>query len=442
MLRALSQGVPRTIRGQITVVVVLALITVITLGGALERWAKNDYSAIDMESMRERMDAVALLMAPASHDERLAMLANADKAGWKLSLEPMSTVDRFHQSSPQQSTLSRIGEWLFPPDDPAPFGGWRTFLDDSRVIAVRIDDETMLLLSDFPDAILTSSMLSQGSYYFVAIVVLLAFFFVFAIRVITEPIRRISSAATDSDITNGSAIFEERGTVEIVALARALNGMRNRIRIMMDTRTRMLRGIGHDLRTPLTRLRLRTERMGEGQVRDALLTDIDRIDGLLAESLNYLRDDYANEKVERVDVASILQTICSDFSDVGFAVSYRGPNRFIANCRASSITRAVVNLCDNAVKFAKSVEVEISEHRGGFAVTVSDDGPGIPESLRERVFEPFFKIDAARTNGKAGFGLGLSIVSDIAHSHRGTIELLPRLPIGLTARLVIPALPI
>lgn len=99
--------------------------------------------------------------------------------------------------------------------------------------------------------------------------------------------------------------------------------------------------------------------MEAGALREALLTDIDHIDDLLTESLNYLRDDFATEGIERVDVASILQTVCSDFSDIGFDVEYQGPNKLIANCRPLSIMRAVTNLCDNATKFGKTILVKL-----------------------------------------------------------------------------------
>lgn len=437
MFRGL-RWIPRTIRGQITIIILVALFTVIIMGRAVENWAKHDSLVPDLESMAERVNAVAQIMGPASPRERQMIIDNARRTGWDISLAPTSTVKEFGTASKMQSTLGAIVDGLFPPDDPPPLGGWRTFWHDRRVIAAKVDDSTIVIFSGFPDSILTSSFVSQGSYYFVAVIVLVVFFFVFAIRAITEPIKRISDAAIESDIMNGSQIFEERGTIEIVALARALNGMRNRIRIMVDGRTRMLRGIGHDLRTPLTRLRLRTERMDEGPLRETLLSDIDRIDSLLTESLNYLRDDYANEGVERVDVASILQTVCSEFSDVGHAVSYAGPNKLIVVCRPLSITRAVTNLCDNAVKFAKTVEVTLSEQPNDFVISVADDGPGIPESLRERALEPFFKLDSSRSALKGGFGLGLSIVADIARAHRGIFELRSCSPHGLNARLTIP----
>ncbi|MEZ2223365.1 ATP-binding protein [Rhizobium sp. RCC_161_2] len=429
--------VPRTLRGQITVIILLALVTVIVSGRALENYTKNAYAVPNLENAAEQARTIARILAQASPAERASILANAQRSGLDVSLAPISLATKFRVSPEMQDMAGRGIDFLFPPDGEPPLGGWRAFLDDRRVIAERVDDQTMLMFFGVPDTILTSAFLSQSSYYFVAVIVLLVFFFIFAIRTVTEPIKKISEAAIESDINSSSQIFEERGTIEIVSLARALNGMRHRIRLMVDGRTRMLRGISHDVRTPLTRLRLRAERMEGGALREALLVDIDHIDGLLAESLNYLRDEYATEEVERVDVASILQTVCSDFSDVGFDVTYEGPNKFIANCRPLSITRAVTNLCDNAMKFASKASVRLDENDTGFSISVIDDGPGIPEALREKVFEPFFKADASRT-GPAGFGLGLSIVADIAHSHRGTVKFLSHHPRGLIARVDIP----
>lgn len=428
---------PKTLRGQITVIVLFALVTVIAAGRALENFTKHDYVVPNLELTAERVKTVALLLSQTKPADRPAIIENARRGGLDIVLAPSTLTSSFTGSSEMQSVAETLADLLFPPEGEPPIGGWRAFLDGKRVIAEPVDDQTILVFFGFPDTILTSSFLSQSSYYFIAVIVLLVFFFVFAIRAITEPIKKISEAAISADIADNSKIFDERGTIEIVALARALNGMRNRIRLMVETRTRMLRGISHDVRTPLTRLRLRVERMEGEASRDALFADIDHIDGLLTESLNYLRDEYATETVERVDVASILQTVCSDFTDVGLDVKYDGPNKLIANCRPLSITRAVANLCDNSTKFATAVTVQLQRCEGGFSISVADNGPGIPEALREKVFEPFFKADASR-GAQSGFGLGLSIVADITHSHKGKIALQSNYPSGLIVRLNIP----
>lgn len=437
MFRRLGR-IATTIRAQITIIILIAFVTIVTVGGALERWIKADYATPDIENVAQKLDAIAELMRFASTDDRQVILAHARRAGWDISLAPISTAERFAHSSTTESKVSAAAEWLFPPDRTPSFGGWRTFLDDRRLIAAKVDDQTIVMTYGFSDSLLTSSSVGRGSNYFVGIVVLITFFSLFAIMAITEPIRRIAEAARDSNVGNDSPIFEEKGTVEIVTLARALNGMRSRIRLMIDARTRMLRGISHDLRTPLTRLRLRLERLVDGGEKDALLSDVDRIENLLVESLNYLRNDYASEPIELVDVASILQTICNDFADVGYAVSYVGPNKLPARCRPLSITRAVTNLCDNAAKFATTTQVRLSERPDTLVISVEDDGPGIPNDVLERVVEPFFKADVARSTSRGGFGLGLSIVADITRSHGGWLELQQRSPHGLVAMLGIP----
>lgn len=429
---------PKTLRGQIILIILAALVIVIFGGRALERFVRDSYAVPNLENAAEQVRTIASLLCNASSTERDIILSNARRAGLDLRVEPLTASEDFTTSPEMQGLAEKTVDFLFPPDGDEPLGGWRAFKDGHRVIAERIDDGSMLVFFGFPDAILTTTFFAQSFYYVVAVITLISFFFVFAIRAVTEPIKKISHAAMQANINDSGQIFAEEGSVEIRSLAHALNGMRHRIKTMVEARTRMLRGISHDVRTPLTRLRLRAERMENDAVKDALLADIDHIDKLLTESLNYLRDDYAMEAVERVDLGSLLQTACNDFADVGYDVSYQGPNKLTAECRPTSITRAVTNLCANAVKFASHVEVGLSQEGDDYVIAVIDDGPGIPDHLLDKVFEPFFKVDASRRDKDAGFGLGLSIVAEIAHLHHGSITLAKRQPHGLIAELRIP----
>ncbi|MGK6316939.1 ATP-binding protein [Neorhizobium sp. DT-125] len=433
MLKRLHR-ISMTIRGQIAIIMMIALVTISIMGDALERWVTNDLAVTNLENVARELHTVANLLDHASAQDRSVIIASARRAGWDIQLMPVTTIARFKNNP--SDFLEGATDWLFPFEGPPPLGGWRTFLDNHRVLAVRVDDDTIVMASGFSETFLTSAIQGNRPYYLVGFVVLALLLFAFAIRAITEPIQRIAHAAAVSDITIGSPVFEEKGTIEIVALARALNGMRRRIRLMLESRTRMLRGLGHDLRTPLTRLKVRIERMDDSSTKDALLSDIERIETLLVASLNFLRNDCASEATELVDVASILQTICSEFADVGHDVSYAGPNRLIATCRPLSISRAVTNLCDNAVKFAQEVKVTLSRQPGFLVIVVEDDGPGIPRELQERVLEPFFKVDQSRS--QPGFGLGLSMVADIVQSHHGEITLEERKPSGLRVVLSLP----
>lgn len=430
---------PRTINGQIAAIVVLALIIVIWAGPLLERSIRDGHDILDIEQLAERDYALSRILAVATPSEKEVILNTARRTGQEITLRPLQLAEDFKTFSSIEPVWDRIVEWLFPPDNSiTPLGGWRTFLNDKRILATKVDDETMLVTPISGDVLVRKSFAGQGSYYVVAFITLIALFSTFAIWTIMLPLRRISQAAMRADISNDAVLFEENGTVEIATLARALNNMRSRIAIMVESRTRMLRGISHDLRTPLTRLKLRADQMPDGPVREAMLFDINHLDRLLGESLAYLRDNHSKEDFERTDIASMVQTICNEFSDMGNNVTYHGPNRLIANCKPLAMTRAVTNLCDNATKFANSVTIELQSDAQSITIDVIDDGPGIPETAREQVLEPFFKLDAARNSPNAGFGLGLSIVAEIVEAHRGKLEFIDRKPHGLIVRMVLP----
>lgn len=431
---------PKTIYAQIVAIVVLALLIVVTAGPIVERWLRDDYETPDIEQLADRLHAFAIVLSSATPDERETVIAATRRSGWDLSIEPLSLRAQFALSSPKERFSDRIIEWLFPPDDwIVPLEGWRTFLGDRRVVAMQIDDASMLVSTVATNDILfISDFIGQGTYYVVAILTLVFLFSSFAIWSIMLPLRRISHAAMNADLNNEAPIFEERGSIEIVVVAKALNSMRNRISMMIESRTRMLRGISHDLRTPLTRLRMRVERLPDAASRDAMLSDISRLDGLLTESLDYLRDNHRREAIERTDLGSLVQTVCTEFADMGFNVEYRGPNRLVVHCPPLAMARAITNLCDNATKFGQSVLVELHQESDGVAIDISDDGPGVSAADKQRVLEPFYKADAARTGPNDGFGLGLPIVAEIVQAYGGRLHLFDCQPHGLRVRLELP----
>ena len=423
---------------QITLIIVVSLVIVISASGRLERWVQ-DYKITNLEAISHRVHAIASVLAVASPTEKDVIIEVANRADWHLSVAPLEFSRKFTNTIPNESYFDRITDWLSPPDsDSVPYGGWRTFLDGKRVVSARAGNTDLLVLEQLPDTFVRSDALALGSNYLVALITLILILSFFAIWTITNPLRRIAAAAMRADISSGPTLFPERGSVEIVALARALNGMQSRISSMVEARTTMLRGISHDLRTPLTRLRLRADRVDDGDVRDGLLADIGRIDQLLNESLSFLRDSHKNEETERVDLASVVKTVCDEFADTGHNISYTGPDRLIMRFRPVAMTRAMTNLCENATKFGTQVEVSLTVESSFVIIEVADNGPGIPREHLQRVMEPFYKVDAARSGTDRGFGLGLSIVREIVQGHQGRLELLDRQPTGLRARIELP----
>ncbi|PYF02240.1 histidine kinase/DNA gyrase B/HSP90-like ATPase [Rhodopseudomonas faecalis] len=171
-----------------------------------------------------------------------------------------------------------------------------------------------------------------------------------------------------------------------------------------------------------------------------MLTDITTISRMMDETLDYLRDDAQSETVTRIDLPSFLKTICFDLADMGHDVAYVGPGRLSYECRPRALSRAITNIVGNAVKFAGKVSVALAEDETGqIEIEIAENGPGIPESIRDRVFDPFFKADNARTSINKGFGLGLSIAREVVQRHGGAIELNSNDPTGLRVVMTMPA---
>jgi signal transduction histidine kinase len=259
-----------------------------------------------------------------------------------------------------------------------------------------------------------------------------------ATRRVVSPLVRLAAATEGlSDLKDPVPVAEE-GTLEVRQVAHAFNAVTGRLRRFVIERTRMLAAVSHDLRTPLTRMRLRAETVEDEETRTRMLTDIRTMESMITATLAFIREESAREAMERVDMAVLLQTVCDDFADAGAEVRYEGPLHCAATCRPQALQRALINLIDNAVKLDACVTASLEQEPDGFVVTIDDDGPGIPEEQKEDVFKPFFSGDAHRDNPGGSMGLGLSIVRAIVQSHSGEIELSDRVPHGLSVRLWIP----
>ena len=229
----------------------------------------------------------------------------------------------------------------------------------------------------------------------------------------------------------------EKGPAEIATVARVFNRMQERITTMMSDRTRTLAALGHDLRTPITRLRLRAEKVGDPLPRNALIRDLDYMQRMAHAALTYLRDDAPSAKAS-IDVASLLQTICDEADEMGQPVVYDGPEHLIAMARIDDLRRAVTNLVANAVFQEADVTVTLRAcDQDMITIEVQDDGPGIPDVDKATVFEPFRRGTRGATD-RTGFGLGLSIVQNVARSHDGALSLHDRPGGGLICRLRLP----
>ncbi|WP_024518162.1 ATP-binding protein [Bradyrhizobium sp. Tv2a-2] len=262
---------------------------------------------------------------------------------------------------------------------------------------------------------------------------------VWAARELARPLTTFAKAAENFSLDGAPAALPERGPEEIRALAKALNRMRQRISGLMDDRTKMLAAISHDLRTPITRMRLRSEFIEDDTNRSRMLADLDQMLSMLESVLSFLRNDRKLESFTLADIASTLQLVTDQFADMGHRVSYAGPGHAMAVVRPDDLRRGVTNLVENAVRFGAEVTIGLTLAAGRMTIDVIDDGPGISDAKKAAMLEPFVRGDDARNMDEAeGFGLGLSIARAIALAHGGELSLHDRSPHGLVVRMTIP----
>ncbi|MCK1387878.1 ATP-binding protein [Bradyrhizobium sp. 21] len=423
----------RSISGQIAALVVVSIVAlhvIITAGFLMTR---PDRAAAPPDSEHELVNA-ALLLSAADASERPRLLADIARAFPELRVEaiaPGSVTAAGDREGPHLHGMRRhLGEG-YKVVTLAPNGGSsRTGiqLPDGTTIAGHIERGRPGWFWGNP---LISTLLSA-----VISVTLLG---VWAAHALAAPLSSFARAAESFSLDGTADPLPERGPEEIRSVARALNRMHERIARLMSDRTRMLAAISHDLRTPITRLRLRAEFIEDEGNRKRMLIDLDQMRSMLESVLSLLRNDRQIEAVTLVDIASTLQLIADQFGDMGHVVHYDGPQSAAAAGRPDDLHRGVTNLVENAVRFGAEVTIRLDISSTRLVIDVEDDGPGISDARKQEMLEPFVRGDDARTMDEStGFGLGLSIARAIAVAHGGELSLHDREPHGLIVRMQLP----
>jgi signal transduction histidine kinase len=256
---------------------------------------------------------------------------------------------------------------------------------------------------------------------------------------LTAPLSSFAKAAENFSLNGAAAPLPERGPAEIRSVAKALNRMRERITALIDDRTKMLAAISHDLRTPITRMRLRSEFIEDDTHRSRMLDDLDQMRSMLESVLSFLRNDGKLESMTLVDIATTLQLVTDQFGDMGHKIAYDGPGHAMATVRPDDLHRSITNLVENAVRFGAEATIRLIVSPDTATIEIEDDGPGIADARKAAMLEPFVRGDDARNMDEAaGFGLGLSIARAIVLAHGGELSLHDRQPHGLIVRIELP----
>jgi len=300
---------------------------------------------------------------------------------------------------------------------------------------LHMDDREMLLQHGMPHFVgLPMRFWAHLSLTFIAVVAVA----LIAVRLVTRPIKDLADAAEAFGRDLDAPPLAEQGPAETRRAAEAFNGMQQRLRRLIAERSRALAAVSHDLRTPLTRMRLRAELVDDEALRAQINADIDDMQAMVESTLAYLRGLQENEPAQTIDIDALLQSIVADQQALGRPVELQSTSADPFVGRLTALKRAITNLIDNAVKYGHEAKVIVESDSKTLRIVIEDHGPGIPEHDLERVLEPYVRLETSRSRETGGVGLGLAVARDAALLHAGQLRLENLDGMGLRATLILP----
>ena len=426
---------PRGVAGQMAVALIASLILI--HGISIIFFSLTHRTGEEVPGQMHRLAAAAWTLDALPGEARAAALQSLSHGDWDLHLELAAKAPEGLDWSGKGLPIPLV-EGLGRKFGIGIAGGASD--GDRLMLAFRLHDGSFLLAEGSRDRPMTF-MGGPGFITLLSLAVSLLVLGGWAAHELIRPLQRLAGAVErfGSDTIEPEDLPEE-GPTEVRRVAFALNRMQHRINQLMENRVRMLAAVGHDLRTPITRLRLRAEYVEDAALRESFIEDLDNMDKLLQGGLTYLREGRSGETTVTVDLASLLSTVSDQFADLGHDIPLEGVSgRVPVSGRPSELLRLFSNLVDNAVKHAGSGMIRLAVIEGQARVEVVDHGPGIADSDKAAMQEPFVSGDIARNKDKpVGFGLGLSICRAIARGHGGALLLLDTPGGGLTVRVELP----
>ena len=438
---------PKSLAGRTALALLLGLMLVQTTG--LVIYALDRLDLLILAQQRDAaVSAISLyrVVSLATPDRRAATLVAGEQIeGVRARMEPDPPITDLPFSTPRLARQFRADMLLVPipqsqrPGAVAILGGPA---NERFVIGCQMDDGAWLNLS----ISIPTPRPWQSANFMVAFLLMTALagaLSVWAVRRMIAPVATLAAAAEALGRDVNAPALAQTGPTELAAAATTFNIMALRIRRFVADRTFMLTAIGHDLRTPITRLKLRAEFVDDPELRDRILSDLDELQAMVAATLAVGRDITADEPATRVDLVALLRTLLDELADTFPAhadhLSYAGPDSLPIHARPLALKRAIVNLVQNGLNYGGAARVKLAPSSDGMVtLLVDDDGPGVPEERLEEVFQAFLRLEASRNRETGGTGLGLTIARNILRAHGGDVVLENRLAGGLRAVVSLP----
>jgi signal transduction histidine kinase len=273
----------------------------------------------------------------------------------------------------------------------------------------------------------------------IALVVSVALLVGWIVRRLTRPLASLADAAAGLANNLEQPPLSENGPLEISRAAQAFNSMQRDLKSYLDTRSQALAGVSHDLRLPITRLRLRIEKLNDGENKSKMEADLIEMDTMIGNTLEFLRAGSSEEKAVRLDFNALLESVIGDMAMVGARIQFSGYVSEPITVRPQALRRCLLNLLDNAYRYGgRQIDMSVTERGDAIEIRIEDEGSGIPLSDLERVFEPYVRLESSRAKHTGGSGLGLAIARAIARAHGGDVILAARQNGGISAIVTLP----
>ena len=315
------------------------------------------------------------------------------------------------------------------PLDPVGLSGW--------LLAVRLHDGSWTVFTT-PVRMWGAPVGARWLMWIFFLTTSIALITALAAKQFAHPIEKLAAAVREFGVNPQSSPLEESGPRELRQVVRTFNEMQAQIQRFLSDRTLMLAAISHDLRTPLTRIRLRGELIDDAEQQARHFRDVDEMQAMVDGALAFFRYNAVTETTTHFDLPQMLMTIVNDYADRQIELRYDGPARAVYKGRPLALKRAVTNLVENAIKYATPPTLELLQEARTYVLVVRDRGPGIPEHALQSVFLPYYRVEKSRNRNTGGVGLGLTVVQAIVQGHGGAVTL-KNLPTGgLEARVLLP----
>lgn len=453
----------QNLRAQTLIVLIIGLLVSHAIGFllyALDRRAA--VATTEAFDIAERASGVVILLRNVSDDWRPDILAASDSRSFRVWQTDESTLDVAARSTDDKRVLDYLRTLLprlaerdmhvvvtppplkdvRPPTRPDPPGAPTINLFDSaaEIVGISIHHPDGFWLN-FVGVIPKPASIWPGVIggYLLSVVIGAAVISFWLVRRVTQPLADFAAAAERLGKDIRSEPLPHEGPGEVVQVALAFNRMQDRIAKLLEHRMELLAAISHDLRTPVTQMKLRAELLENKEDQEKFIKALGDMEVIIATFHDYARSAYGSEARSRIEFGSLVESVCSDMADAGEDVVYESDERVYFECKRVAVKRALNNLIDNAVKYGLRARVWLTKEKTRIVICIDDDGPGIPPDELDKAFLPFHRFESSRSRETGGIGLGLSIAQAVAHDHGGDIKLLNRMEGGLRVEFVLPS---